>query len=378
MSIKDITEINADVLREMLLARAEQARAKLDSKDGIREAHRHFVLAERRAKANAIRRDVARFGEKLFASGSDIRPECIQPILVPVNEDPRLQCAFRLARYYWSLPYSKGYGRRLRFLVIDNHNGKLIGIIGLQSPPIELAPRDRLFNFESREAKEIAINKTMDAFTVGAVPPYSFLLGGKLVALSLISNEIREAYAARYANAITKMEGRNIGGDLVAITTTSAFGRSSIYNRLVYRGRLVAKSLGMTTGFGNFHLNDLVKVARQWLKDQYGNEIKTGFGSGPRAIWRDIAKVCNKLGIPANQVLNHGIKREVFLFSLTKNLADVMSTGAKPDYYDVPFRDVADWWANRWLRRRAETNHDWRTWTREQTIAAIKEGLDVL
>lgn len=373
-----MSNINTESLREMLLARAEQVRASLGSKEEIREAHRHSVLAERRAKADVIRHDVLDLGERLFASGSDIRPECIRPILVSVDGDPLLVRAFRLARYYWSLPYSKGYGRRLRFLVIDDYNGKLIGIAGLQSPPISFAPRDRLFSFESREAKEIAINKTMDAFTVGAVPPYSFLLGGKLVALSLISNEVRKAYAARYANAITQMEGRNIGGDLVAITTTSAFGRSSIYNRLTYRGRLAAQSLGMTTGYGNFHLNGLVKVVRQWLTQQGDEEIKTGFGSGPRAIWIDIGKACRKLGIPQDQVLNHGVKREVFLFPLVSNLADVMSAGAKPDYYDAPFQDVADWWKDRWLRRRAQTNEAWRAWRREQTIAAITEGLDAV
>lgn len=296
--------------------------------------------------------------------------------MLQVDGDSKLECAFRLARHYWSLPYSKGYGRRLRFLVLDDYNGKLIGIIGLQSPPIAFAPRDRLFDFESREAKEVAINKTMDAFTVGAVPPYSFLLGGKLIALTLISNEIREAYKARYSSALTEMKGRNLGADLVAITTTSAFGRSSIYNRLKYRDRLAAKSLGMTTGFGNFHLNGLVKVARQWLENECGSKIKTGFGSGPRAIWNDIARVCKKLDISPDQILNHGVKREAFLFSLVKNLYDAMSLNAKPDYYDAPFQDIAEWWSERWLLRRAATNNEWRTWSRDQTIAAITEGLD--
>lgn len=76
-----------------------------------------------------------------FANGSDIDPNNVAPKLVPVATTEQ-QDLFRLARYTWSLPYSRGYGRRLRFLVVDEGQGKLMGILGLQSAPISFAPRD--------------------------------------------------------------------------------------------------------------------------------------------------------------------------------------------------------------------------------------------
>ena len=70
-----------------------------------------------------------------FADGQDISPQKIKPVLVQVTEGWHSDL-FRLARYYWSLPYSFGFGRRLRYLLLDESNNLLIGIFGLHSPPI--------------------------------------------------------------------------------------------------------------------------------------------------------------------------------------------------------------------------------------------------
>lgn len=98
-----------------------------------------------------------------FANGSDLDPDKISPRLMQVesNEDRNI---FRLARYTWSLPYSKGYGRRLRFLIIDDHNGKLIGVLDLQSPPLDFSPRDRKFAFAPDRKVEL-VNQTMESMS---------------------------------------------------------------------------------------------------------------------------------------------------------------------------------------------------------------------
>jgi hypothetical protein len=81
-----------------------------------------------------------------FASGNDVDPAKITPLLIQVKSEEQ-QALFRFARYTWSLPYSKGYGRRLKFLIIDDHNGKLIGLLELQSPPLDFSLRDSKFAY---------------------------------------------------------------------------------------------------------------------------------------------------------------------------------------------------------------------------------------
>ncbi|MFM6398464.1 Druantia anti-phage system protein DruA, partial [Planktothrix sp.] len=116
---------------------------------------------------------------------------------------------FRIARLFWSLPYSNGYGRRMGYLIWDDSNGKLMGILGLQSPPLSLALRDKKFNIPKAKKTEI-VNQTMDAYTVGALPPYSDLLAGKLVVLAAASKDVREDYQLRYEGRKTIMENRVI------------------------------------------------------------------------------------------------------------------------------------------------------------------------
>ncbi len=67
--------------------------------------------------------------EKYFANGEDINVSKIDPELVHVS-DEETNSIFKTARFWWSLPYTEGYGRRLRFLVMDRYNNKLIGILG--------------------------------------------------------------------------------------------------------------------------------------------------------------------------------------------------------------------------------------------------------
>src|SRR5690606_17672524 len=146
---------------------------------------------------------------------------------------------------WWSVPYQKAYGRQMRFLLWDKIHNAPFGLIGLQSPVLKMAVRDNYLQIP-KETLDVWINKSMQAQRLGALPPYNQLLGSKMVALSLTSNEIRRAYKKKYKNVKTLLEKRLIEPDLLFITTTSAYGRSSIYNRLKYKNELVAESLGFT------------------------------------------------------------------------------------------------------------------------------------
>lgn len=103
-------------------------------KDYLRSLHQ-------RAKLNAPGMD----GRKLlalykkyshfFRKGDDINPAKIKPVMYLAPQHTRWGDLFVLVRSLWSMPYNKGYGRRLRFVVFDEHHEAVIGIIGLQSPP---------------------------------------------------------------------------------------------------------------------------------------------------------------------------------------------------------------------------------------------------
>ena len=80
----------------------------------------------------------------------------------------------------------------------------------------------------------------MDAFVLGAVPPYNALCGGKLIALLATSIEVRNAFSERYQDHVTLISQRRVDARLALVTTSSALGRSSVYNRLVWPDRALA------------------------------------------------------------------------------------------------------------------------------------------
>lgn len=309
----------------------------------------------------------------LFANGADIEPNDIRPVLREVKTGRDLDI-FRLARYTWSLPYSRGFGRRLQFIIYDEHNGKLMGILGLQSPPLDFNARDKNITYPSETRKTTLVNQMMDIYTLGAVPPYNFLLGGKLVALAAASNEVRQAYREKYKGSKSEMKNRRIPAHLVALTTTSAYGRSSIYNRLNYNGIVEYKSLGFTEGYGTFHLDRLYPLFKKAISSEDADKQLTGYGTGPRIKWQVITKVASLLGIRAN-LLRHGVRREAFLIPLVSNLFPYLQgEEGIPAFINVKFHELAGYWKSRWLMPRSQTNEQWMNWERDMVFRDIADG----
>lgn len=279
--------VDAEELRKLVLGRLAAAGYVIGQdgkllppsvdKEGLRLLHRSAVQLKVAAHRAWLQRYLPRY-LSYFAGGDEVIPERITPALVEVTHRHQ-QNLFRVARLLWSIPLSEGYGRRVRFLILDQANGKLIGLLSLQSPPISFSVRDRLFGYPPDRKVEL-VNQTMDIHTLGAVPPYNCLLGGKLAALAAASNEIRLAYQRKYAQRITQMERRILPPHLVALTTTSALGRSSLYNRLKYRGIPIAESLGYTEGYGTFHLEEFYPLFREFLKGQ-GVSVRGGLWYWP-------------------------------------------------------------------------------------------------
>lgn len=292
---------------------------------------------------------------KHFRNGSEIDPAKIKPVLHLAAEDDWADL-FYVTRSMWSMPYTKGYGRRLRFVVYDEYHGSVIGVIGLQSPPADLGARDQLFCYPSERKLEL-VNCTMDAFAVGAVPPYSYLLGGKLCAGLVASDAVRQAYWRRYAGKKSQMLDRGIQQPLAAITTTSAFGRSSQYNRLKYQDRLLAEPIGYTLGFGTMHLEHLYDKMCTHLK-LVGKFTDGGFGNGPKVRWQNITRTLSDVGLPSS-LLRHGVKREVFIY----RLVDELSVGMAGDGFGAPYQlttgDFSDFWKVRWAIPRAQRFPNW-------------------
>ncbi|MEM5871674.1 MAG: DUF4338 domain-containing protein [Candidatus Aenigmatarchaeota archaeon] len=273
---------------------------------------------------------------------------------------------------WWSIPYQRPYGRQIRFILWDNAHNAPFGLICLQSPVLKMAVRDKFLEIPKEELDRW-VNMSMHAQRVGALPPYNELLGGKLVALTLTCNEIREVYKRKYTGAITLLENRKIEPYLLFITTTSAFGRSSIYNRLKFHEENIAYSLGFTKGTGTFHVSEeLYKEILDFLS-QKGYDIARGLGHGPSRKLKLISLGLRHLGLSKFEF--HGIKREFYLFPLVKNLKEVVKAGAKPIWYDRPFERLVYYWKDKWAIPRTNRKSDWKSFESKKFFEEVEKML---
>jgi hypothetical protein len=137
----------------------------------------------------------------------EIDPAKIKLCLVRIEAGSEDSDLFRLASLTWSVPVSAGYGRRLRYLVWDEHHGKLAGIIALGDPVFNLSVRDNLIGWNSDDRSKRLVN-ILDAYVLGAVPPYNMLLVGKAVACLVRSREVYDDFAAAYGGSVGLISGR--------------------------------------------------------------------------------------------------------------------------------------------------------------------------
>jgi len=303
-----------------------------------------------------------------FASGSDVHPHKIMPRLELVEADTWQSDLFRLAGPSWSVPVSAGFGRRLRYLVWDDSNEKLIGIIALGDPVFNLKVRDELIDWTSKDRAKRLVN-IMDAYVLGAVPPYNFLLGGKLVASLIRTKEVRDDFAKKYGDTKGIISKKKKRAQLVMVMTSSALGRSSVYNRLKLDKQPYFRSIGYTGGWGHFHVPDSLFVdLRDYLRKTNHDYVDGHrFGDGPNWRLRTIRVALQALGFEAD-MLKHGIGREVFACELAVNARRILRGERKRAVYRglKSVAEVGLLARERWIISRAERMPDYKNWNRIQ------------
>lgn len=334
-------------------------------KETIRALHRLAVEHRRREQGKRLARWEPEFLSRV-ASGRDLRVEAIRPRLVEVQRRSRDELFFRWAALHWSIPVSSGYGRRLRFLLVDEGNEKVMGILGLGDPVFALAPRDRWIGWDE-ETKRQKIRYVMDAFVLGALPPYAYLLGGKLVAMAAASNEVREAFSRKYQGASTVIAGERQDGHLALLTTASALGPSSLYNRVRYGDRLLYLPVGYTRGFGEFHFSsDLYEELLQLVRERsYPTAKHVRWGKGFRNRREVVRKGLRELGL-STDLHQHGVRRQIFVVPLAQNAAAFLR-GEDRDLrpLDLPLQKLFAYFKERWLVPRARRDDRFRAFQPE-------------
>ena len=348
------------------------------TKQNIRDIHGiHREAARSKIQKALGERRIHEFIEEHIANGDEVDPAAIDPEVELVQSD-KVGRVFRFATLFWSVPASLGYGRRMRFLVRDRQNRKLIGIFALCDPVFNLNPRDKWIGWDQAGRRKRLVH-TMSAYVVGAVRPYSDLLGGKLVTSLIASREVGEMFEERYGHTTGLISGQRKNAKLALVTFTSALGRSSIYNRVkLYNGSSEHPAValhreGVTKGFGHFQIKEehFLQLRRVLSEDEHHN-VSPRMGTGPNWKIRIARAGLERLGFEnVDSVLRHGIQREVYVMPVADNAREFLMGQEKEPIFDNQYSvsEIAELAKQRWMIPRGARNLDFRKFRKYQIEA---------
>ena len=148
-------------------------------------------------------------------------------------------------------------GRNLNFLVADKKTGKYLGVICISSDFLDLTPRDNAIGWP-RDLKTQGgmINHTAIGSTIVPFQPLGYnYVGGKLLALLCLSDEVQRLWKKQY------------GDTLVGVTTTSLYGKTKAGGLSQYDNLDHWQPMGFTSGSVSFEPERETRYRiREWLK----------------------------------------------------------------------------------------------------------------
>jgi hypothetical protein len=129
-------------------------------------------------------------------------------------------------------------GRNLNFMVQDNVTGKYLGLICISSDFLDLTPRDKFIGWDrEKKTQGHMINHTAIGSTIVPLQPLGYnYVGGKLLALLCLSDEVQNLWKKQY------------GDTLIGVTTTSLYGKNKMGGLSQYDRLKHWKKMGFSAG----------------------------------------------------------------------------------------------------------------------------------
>ena len=185
----------------------------------------------------------------------------LQPELLYTNKDKDLPELWNCIRTFSStMKNNSNIGRNLNFVVRDVPTKKYLGVICISSDFLDLTPRDNFIGW-SRELKTQGgmINHTAIGSTIVPFQPLGYnYVGGKLLALLCLSDEVQSLWKKQY------------GDTLIGVTTTSLYGKTKSGGLSQYDNLDHWNPMGFTSGSVSFEPNKETRyMIREWLKKNH-------------------------------------------------------------------------------------------------------------
>lgn len=286
---------------------------------------------------------------KYIAKPDDIDILKVKPYLVPVNPSEEHHRIWAYATSHWSIPVTTGYGRRIRYFVFDAQNGKLLGIVGLTDPVIGLEAVGHYVHWVVRGTEVAATLQLHDGVRTRRYSSLQSYTWRKLVALTVMFPEVRSLFYEKYKASKSIIGKKQKKPYLVYVDTLGAFGKSSIYNRL-----LNWDFIGYTKGQSHIHIT--ANGSWEYIKKAVpAKEFKTyKFGQGPNWKMRILRIGLHNLGL-SEEMMSIGWQRGYYRCALAENWQEYLrGEDNRINWKNNDKDDLIDYWNTRWVAPRLD------------------------
>jgi hypothetical protein len=245
-------------------------------------------------------------------------------------------------------------GRNLNFFVKDAKSGKYLGVICISSDFLDLTPRDSVIGWP-RELKTQGgmINHTAIGSTIVPFQPLGYnYVGGKLLALLCLSDEVQNLWKKQY------------GDTLIGVTTTSLYGKTKLNGLSQYDNLDHWQKMGFTAGSVSFEPRKETRyLIREWLKAKHSRKYfewyvaKKPSGQPHKRDHknRSLGFTYTKLGVPKD-IIRTDHARGIYFSPLYNNSYEFLRGEIKEDAlvksFDTSYESLVDIWKNRHAKGR--------------------------
>jgi hypothetical protein len=247
-----------------------------------------------------------------------------------------------------------------------------MGVIGLASAPYAVGCRDSFLSWkgnERRHIKDIGLRRILDLAVALPLPPYSYLFGGKLIALLALTDQFRRTARRKY------------GSQLLALTTTCATGlHCPIFSRILVRPGGVYRRIGETAGYTTMFVSPATLAAARVLIPGFVSASEGEFSQWSKAL-RVLSYALRACGVRPEPVLRLGNKKGVYFGCLSKDSMTALRTGTLPRRLDwLSVGDAASFWKRHILPKALGQPHrvlQFQGFTREEAALSRALTLDI-
>jgi hypothetical protein len=217
----------------------------------------------------------------------------------------------------------------------------LLGAMLLSSSPYTLRDRDSYLGWlgaEKERIKQSGLRRILDLALCMPLPPYSYLLGGKLVAALAFTEVVRSEFRNRYRD------------ELLCLVTTSVTGlHCPLFNRIAVRTGGLYRRIGQTSGYSTTAVSSrTLRAARRFLPSyQSPPEGEFSVSVRPIHILRTALRRC---GISRDTVLRTSNPKGIYIaLGSDADLAALRSGSKSKSRHSLTLDEAMAFWREKVL-----------------------------